>query len=181
MKLQYYPESEHLLRESEPVERFDSELRDICDAMLLHMYEWSGCGLAAPQVGINKQIFVLATSGVQYAVINPRLEVDYHTTLSTFEEGCLSLPGIYADIERPETVKMVWYNVDGTKTEKVLKGFEARVVQHEYDHLHGWLFPFYLIKKPRPRVIKPWEYRKLNMLDAVNLGGLHLKVKGDGK
>ncbi len=130
-----------LRRVASPVEAFDDELHSIVEAMYRRMYASKGVGLAAPQVGLKKRILVLSPTGEegdQQVLINPTiLEKSGPSTL--FEEGCLSFPGIYAEIERPELCKVRAFDLEGNEHELEFDGFASRIVQHEYDHLEGIL------------------------------------------
>jgi peptide deformylase len=130
-----------LRRPALPITAFDEELRAIVAGMFERMYASKGVGLAAPQVGLKKRILVLNSSGEakdERVLVNPRiLERSGPPTL--FEEGCLSFPGIYAEVERPGTCRVQAFRVDGTSFEETFGGFPSRIVQHEYDHLEGVL------------------------------------------
>lgn len=130
------------------VEAFDQELKDFCQRMLDCMYAKKGVGLAAPQVAVNRRIFVsdhLAGEDEQQEPriwINPRLE---HTSGETvYEEGCLSFPGMYAKVERYNKLDVVYQDCDGTERRETFDveagDFLGIVVQHELDHLDGITF-----------------------------------------
>jgi len=105
------------------------------------MYASKGVGLAAPQVGLKKRLLVLnatADRKDEIVLVNPRI-VERSGPSTLFEEGCLSFPGIYAEVERPETCRVQAYRVDGTPFEETYGGFPGRIIQHEYDHLEGVL------------------------------------------
>ncbi len=130
-----------LRRRTAPVEAFDAELGEIVEAMFERMYESRGVGLAAPQVSIKKRILVLNPTGEkadELALINPTLVERFGPT-TVFEEGCLSFPGIYAEIERPESCRVQAFTVRGEALERSFDGFTSRIIQHEYDHLEGIL------------------------------------------
>lgn len=130
-----------LRRPALPVEAFDEELRAIVAAMFERMYASKGVGLAAPQVGLKKRILVLNATGEpqdELVLVNPRI-LERSGTPTLFEEGCLSFPGIYAEVERPETCRVQAQKVDGTPFEASYDGFPGRILQHEYDHLEGVL------------------------------------------
>jgi peptide deformylase len=147
-KLQFsltrYPEP--VLRKAAlPVERFDEELADTLAAMFELMYASQGVGLAAPQVGLNRRILVLDPAGSRddpdsapLALVNPTvLELGGEATL--YEEGCLSFPGIFAEVRRPNRCRVRAFTARGEPFEAEYTGFTSRVVQHEYDHLEGVL------------------------------------------
>jgi peptide deformylase len=123
------------------VAAFDEELRAIVAGMFERMYASKGVGLAAPQVGLKKRLLVLNPTGEkadELVLVNPHILA--RTGAATlFEEGCLSFPGIYAEIERPESCRVRAFRVDGTPFEGDYGGFTSRIIQHEYDHLEGVL------------------------------------------
>jgi peptide deformylase len=130
-----------LRRPAAEVVAFDEELKAIVAAMFERMYASKGVGLAAPQVGLKKRILVLNPSGEpkdEHVLVNPKL-LERSGTPTLFEEGCLSFPGIYAEVERPETCRVQASRLDGTRFEETYSGFLSRIVQHEYDHLEGVL------------------------------------------
>jgi peptide deformylase len=133
-----------LRRETRAVEAFDSALRATVDAMLARMFASRGVGLAAPQVGLSQRLFVFNPEGdperpeLSRAVVNPMITARGGRRVRA-EEGCLSLPQIYAEIERPERCTMRYQDVTGATHVEDFEGFEARIVQHEFDHLEGVL------------------------------------------
>ena len=153
-----------ILREvSKPVERFDADLKRFADYMLETMYDAPGIGLAAIHVGEPIRMLVADVSSKDgekepHVFINPTI-VQSSDTPSTYEEGCLSIPDYYADVERPEAVTVEYQTVDGEKKEMVADGMMATCLQHELDHLDGVLFIDHLSKLKREMVIK--RFRKL--------------------
>lgn len=146
---------------SDPVERIDDEIRRFADDMLATMYEAPGIGLAAIQVGVPRRIIVLDVAQREdetaerdpMVLINPEiLEVSEETAVR--EEGCLSIPEYYAEVERPAEVRVRFLDRDGKSREIVAKGVLATCVQHEIDHLNGRLFIDYLSRLKRDMVIK---------------------------
>ena len=139
-QLTLYPDP--LLRKvAEPVTAFDDELRSIVDAMFARMRASKGVGLAAPQVGLGKRILVLNPSGEpqdDLVLVNPTI-VARAGAPTVFDEGCLSFPGIYAEITRPDRCTVVACDVAGQRIEKEHSGFVSRIIQHEFDHLEGVL------------------------------------------
>ena len=132
-----------LFRKSKPLLRIDVGIRDAVEQMFNIMYESHGVGLAANQVALPYRMFVINTtgdpnSGEELAFLNPTLSRPRGTAIQ--EEGCLSLPGLRADVRRPERVVVDAWSVDGQPIRIDLDGFLARVVQHEFDHLEGRLF-----------------------------------------
>ncbi|MCA0990176.1 peptide deformylase [Pseudalkalibacillus hwajinpoensis] len=125
--------------ECDPVEEFDKELHQLLDDMFETMYAAEGVGLAAPQIGIRKQVAVVDTREEEaLELINPTIikssgkEVDL--------EGCLSFPGLFGEVERPYTITLKALNRFGKPFKLKAEGFFARAIQHEIDHLHGVLF-----------------------------------------
>lgn len=133
-----------LRRETADIETFDEELRAIVDGMFARMFESKGVGLAAPQVGLSKRIFVLndesdeAKPERNLTLINPTIKSRSGAKVK-FEEGCLSLPGVYAEITRPDRCIVEAFDVDGNEFELEYDGFVSRIIQHEFDHLEGVL------------------------------------------
>lgn len=139
LKIRKY--GDKVLREtSTPVEKIDEEILKILDDMVDTMKDAQGVGLAAPQVGINKNMFVLDIGdGKIRKIINPEfIEISKEEVEN--EEGCLSIPGIYKKVRRAERVKLKYLNEKGE--EVIEEGTEllGRAFQHEYDHLKGELF-----------------------------------------
>jgi peptide deformylase len=135
-----YP-SPVLRREAAPVEAFDEDLRAVVAGMFACMYAKKGVGLAAPQVGLKRRIMVLNATGEpqdELVLVNPTI-VEKFGTPTTFEEGCLSFPGIYAEVERPESCTVRAFDAAGEAFEETYGGFTSRVIQHEHDHLEGVL------------------------------------------
>jgi len=131
---------EVLRKKSEKVEVIDDSLRKLLDDMIETMLEAPGVGLAAPQIGINKMFFVFGTEKNNIRkVINPEI-VKSSEEIIDFEEGCLSIPGIYKSVRRPEKIKVKYQNENGEFIQEELDGYFARIFQHEYDHLIGELF-----------------------------------------
>ena len=139
-ELTLYP-SPLLRRRAAPVEAFDEELRAIVEAMYRRMAASEGVGLAAPQVGLCKRILVLNPTGEaadDLTLINPTI-VEKPGPPTVFEEGCLSFPGIYAEVERPERCTVEAFDVEGKPIRGTYAGFTSRIIQHEQDHLEGVL------------------------------------------
>lgn len=130
---------------AKPVEAFDAELGQLVDDMIETMYSAVGIGLAATQVNIHRQLLVLDVSETQdqpRVYINP--EILHSEGSEICEEGCLSVPGIYAEVERPEKIRVSAQDRDGNTFEEDLDGMHAVCLQHEMDHLKGKLFVDYL-------------------------------------
>jgi peptide deformylase len=147
-----------LRKESEPVEKVDDELRKLLDDMLETMYAAPGIGLAAVQVGILKRLIVIDISKDKEKkkplfLINPEI-ISRSKKTSTYEEGCLSLPGHFAEIERPAECQIKFINYEGKEKELKADGLLATCIQHEIDHLNGILFVDYLSKLKKDMIIK---------------------------
>jgi len=137
LKIIFYPDP-RLRKISEPVTVFDQHLADLTAKMLELMRADQGVGLAAPQVGINQRIFVANATGKpedDLIVVNPVLSDAADS--ENDEEGCLSLPKIRADVDRALTIRLNAQDIHGQPFERVATGFEARIWQHEFDHLNG--------------------------------------------
>ena len=134
------------------ITEFDEALKKLSERMIKIMYEAPGVGLAAPQIGINKNIFVFdAGEGPNVAVNPKKIEVEGS---AVFLEGCLSLPGYYWEIERPEYSKIYCQNINGEDITYEGEELMGRVLQHEYDHLKGKLLLSSLSRKERKEAIK---------------------------
>ncbi|MFC1539259.1 peptide deformylase [Candidatus Latescibacterota bacterium] len=128
---------------TEKVSEFDSKLNEIVNNMIDTMYRDNGIGLAAPQVGISKKIVVVDPTfgedeNALLCIINP--EITETGDECELEEGCLSVPGVFEFITRPEKIKVTYQDVEGNEHQLEADGLLARVIQHEIDHLEGILF-----------------------------------------
>jgi peptide deformylase len=126
------------------VATIDQDVREIVCKMLQTMYSQDGIGLAAPQVGINKQIIVIDCEpdnpdAKPWVLINPEIK-KFGATLCQDQEGCLSIPGVYMDVMRPETVEVTFKDENGRLQRFQADGLLSRAIQHEIDHLNGVLF-----------------------------------------
>ncbi len=143
MEIVKYPDPV-LRRSAEKITTFDSELQKTASDMLNTMYTLKGVGLAAPQVGLGLSLLVLNPPGdpsdtdEELVLVNPEVVSRKH--LEWDEEGCLSFPGIYAEVERHRDIVLRYQNLDGEDVEMKSTEFQARVIQHEMDHLQGILF-----------------------------------------
>jgi peptide deformylase len=129
--------------QSKPVMRVDRELKNIVREMFELMYDARGIGLAANQVNLPLQLFVLNLTsdpddGEELVFINP--VISSPKGVAEDDEGCLSITGISAKVARPEQVRVAAYDLSGNKVDQVVDGLFARAVQHEFDHLQGVLF-----------------------------------------
>ena len=147
-----------LRKKSQKLENVDNELRALMDDMLETMYAAPGIGLAAVQIGILKQIIVIDVSKKNEKknpifLVNPKITFKSKKT-SIYEEGCLSLPGHFAEIERPAECYVDYINYDGKKKNLKAEGILATCIQHEIDHLNGILFIDYLSKLKKDMILK---------------------------
>ncbi len=132
----------------DPIDTVDSQIRKLADDMLETMYDAPGVGLAGPQIGITKRIFVIDCAekdspAEPLVLINPELTWESEET-NIHEEGCLSIPGEFEDVSRPAEVRMRYLDQSGKLQEREFAGLSATAVQHELDHLNGTLFIDYL-------------------------------------
>ncbi len=153
---------------SEPIERVDAELLKLADDMLETMYAAPGIGLAAIQVAVPKRLIVLDVSEEDeerspIVMINPEI-VARGDELRPHEEGCLSIPDVLVDIERPGTVKIRYIDREGKEQILDAEGLLATAVQHEIDHLEGKLIIDFLSRLKRDMVIK--KFKKLAKAEA---------------
>ena len=147
-----------LRKQSAPVESVDDDLRRLVENMFKTMYDAPGIGLAGIQVGVPLRLFTMdcAKEGEDKApicMINPEI-VWQSDELSSYEEGCLSIPDYYAEVERPAQVRFTYIDQFGKEQDLLCEGLAATCAQHEFDHLNGALFIDYLSKLRRDRVIK---------------------------
>ncbi len=135
----------------DPVGAIDDGVRALAHDMFETMYHAPGIGLAAPQIGVNARLLVMDcakrededASAQPIAMVNPEIFWSSEETRE-HEEGCLSIPDIYAPVTRPEQVRVRWHDLDGEQREALMDGIWATCVQHEIDHLNGRLFIDYL-------------------------------------
>jgi peptide deformylase len=143
---------------SEPVKQIDAGIRELVDDMFETMYAAPGIGLAAIQVGVAKRVVTMDLSKKEgdhkpQVFINP--EITWKSDESgTYEEGCLSIPEYYEEVERPAEVKVKYLDIDGKPHEVKAKGLLATCLQHEIDHTNGVLFIDHLSRLKRNLVIK---------------------------
>ena len=147
-----------LRRRAEPVGAVDDRVRRLIDDMLETMYEAPGIGLSAPQVNVAKRVVTIDVSKDRSAplcLVNP--EVRFTGGETEIEEGCLSVPGVYELVKRPERVRVHALDRDGRSREIEAEGLLAVCIQHEVDHLDGRLFVDYLSRLKRQRIRKKAE------------------------
>ena len=147
-----------------PIGSVDKEMRALADDMLETMYDAPGIGLAGPQIGIMQRILVIDCIKDEDAkpepmvLINPEI-LSVSEELNIYDEGCLSIPDQYAEVERPAAVKVQWTDLDGKIVQEEFDGLWATCVQHEIDHLNGKLFIDHL--KPLKRQMITRKMQKL--------------------
>jgi|TARA_B100000902_G_scaffold399523_1_gene470790 peptide deformylase len=158
------------------IERGDIDIKSLVDDMFETMSSADGIGLAAPQIGISKKIFVVDGSSLEdeemssfkKVFINPVLNNE-SGELWEFEEGCLSIPNVRGGVNRKSSIELTFFDENWNKITEVFKGMQARVIQHEYDHIQGKLFIDYLspLKK---KLIK-------NKLTEISKGNCEVSYK----
>ncbi|AFG37177.1 peptide deformylase [Spirochaeta africana] len=151
---------ELLYQRSEPVENIDAEVRELAAEMLETMREARGIGLAGVQVGELRRLFVCQDEDEKpWVFINPSI---LETSLQEvkYEEGCLSIPGIYSDVKRPAVIKVQAWNERGRPFQVEADGMFARVILHEYDHLNGVLFLNHLSERKREKLLKQYSAQR---------------------
>ena len=149
--------SEILRQKAEKIEKFDSKIIDIVKKMLEALENEKGVGLAGPQIGFMKRIFIVKLEGdTERVFINPSILETSHKTVK-HEEGCLSIPGIYSNVVRSESIKIQAWNEKGRPFTMEASGLLARVILHEYDHLEGVLFLDHLPENKRNKLIEKYE------------------------
>ena len=160
-----------LRKKSVNLEKVDDDLRALMDDMLETMYAAPGIGLAGVQIGILKRLIVIDVSRDEEKksplfLINPEI-ITKSSNTSVYEEGCLSLPGYFAEIERPAECHIEYVDYHGKKKEMKASGLLATCIQHEVDHLNGILFIDYLSKLKRDMIIKKLEKNKKELNKIV--------------
>ena len=164
-----------LKKKAEKIPRDYDGLSELIENMWETMYNAQGVGLAAPQIGVSGTIFVIDTTqtsdeekeveGIKKAFVNP-IMLSAEGERWTYEEGCLSIPNIRGEVDRPQSIRIRYHDEEFNLHEDVFKGINARVIQHEYDHLEGILF----IEK-----IKPLKRRLIKRkLESIKKG--HIEV-----
>ena len=157
LEILHFPDP-RLRRRAEAVSVVDDDIRRLIDDMLETMYEAPGIGLSAPQVNIAKRVITIDVSKDRSAplcLVNPEIRAVSGETET--EEGCLSVPGVYEIVKRPERVRVSALGRDGRSREIEAEGLLAVCIQHEIDHLDGRLFVDYLSRLKRQRIRKKAE------------------------
>ena len=160
-KILLYPDPLLLMR-SVKINTFDNNLVNLSKDLIDTMYDADGVGLAAPQIGINKRIFVMDCSSENEekdcrVVINPEIE---HASeeLGSYKEGCLSIPGITEEISRPKVIKVLYQDVNGVLQRDTYDDLWSICFQHELDHLNGKLFIDHL--RPMKKILVKNKMKK---------------------
>jgi peptide deformylase len=149
-----------LRKKAEPIKPIGAEYKKIAEEMVDALHEGKGVGLAGPQVGLLKRIFVVhVEKDIPRVFINPTI-IMTSQDLIKYEEGWLSIPGFYAEVIRPESIRVQAWNERGRPFTLDAEGILARVILHEYDHLEGVLFLDRLSEPKRNKIIAKWEKRK---------------------
>jgi peptide deformylase len=170
LQLRRYPDPE-LLKVAAPVTSFDAALAARVEEMFTVMYEEHGVGLAAPQVGWGERVLVMNPTGARKdesearVAINPRVLKRWGR--SRAEEGCLSFPEIFVEVERPAGIRLAWQDVAGRAHEQDFTDFPARIVQHELDHLDGVLLTHRMSPVDRIR----WRRELEELVAAAGVAG----------
>ena len=167
LKILEFPDP-RLRTKATPISVVDDELRTFIDDMFETMYEAPGIGLAATQVDVHKRLLVTDVSGDKdepFVLINPEiLEKD---GVIVTDEGCLSVPGYYEEVERAERIKVRFLDREGGDVELEAHGLLAVCIQHEVDHLDGKLFVDYLSEAKRSRIRKKLEKERRQQAAVV--------------
>lgn len=152
LKVLHYP-APVLKRRAEEVANIDGKVAEFVEAMFPAMYEAAGMGLAAPQVGVSERIFILhlqKEDSERIVCVNP--EIVERRGVIIAEEGCLSLPNVYAEVERIEELLLRYVDLEGNERTLEAEGLMSRAIQHEMDHLNGILFFERLTREQRKQL-----------------------------
>lgn len=147
-----------LRQRADEVQEFDVEIRKLAEDMFETMYESDGIGLAAPQVGVSKRLFVFDVGESEVepkAVVNP--VIVEHEGSERGEEGCLSLPGLYGAVDRAQRIVMEGQDVEGNPIRLEASNLAARCILHEIDHVDGVLFIDHLSPIKRKMLLNKWK------------------------
>ena len=145
-----------LRAQAEPVLVIDDEIRELCELMVEVMIRRNGVGLAAPQIGVSKRVFVLDADGEFHILINPEL-VEMSEEVEEVTEGCLSVPGVDAPVSRSIRAVVEGLNLKGERIRLEGEGLMARAIQHEMDHLNGNLFLDQLSTARRQSLLRDYQ------------------------
>lgn len=166
--------------QAKPVKRVDSQLNEIVARMFELMYEQRGVGLAATQINLPLQLFVMNPAakkdeGKETVFINPVLSKPRGSQVD--EEGCLSLPKVYANVTRATHIHVSAFNIDGSEIDQDYSDYEARIIQHESDHLNGRLFIDKLSERESAKVVEELDALDLDFRSRQRIG----EIQDDGK
>ncbi len=168
-----FEEQLRVLRQvAQPVENIDGRMAQLADDMIQTMIAGNGIGLAGPQVGVKERIFTVKVGDEEPMVfINPEI-ISTSVEISTYEEGCLSIPGQYADVKRPQAVQVQAWNRRGRPFTIEASGILATVIQHELDHLNGILFIDYISERKRNKILGKFQLDSADFLPAPDPAAL---------
>lgn len=167
LKILEFPDP-RLRKKAVPVAEVDERIRQLADDMFETMYNAPGIGLAATQVDVHRRLLVADVSAEKndpHVLINPELLQKDGVAIT--EEGCLSVPGYYEEVERAEHIRVRYLDLDGNPVEQDMEGLLAVCVQHEMDHLQGKLFVDYLSEAKRQRIRKKLEKERRHQAVAA--------------
>jgi len=153
-KILKFPDQDLRIK-AKPVETFDEELKTLTDDMFETMHSVNGIGLAATQIGVDKQVAVIDISPEKnepLVIVNPVIQILDPSKIEDYDEGCLSVPGFFEKISRPSDIKISYQDLNGKKQEIKPEGLLTKVVQHELDHLNGRLFVDNISELKRRRI-----------------------------
>jgi len=145
--------NEVLREKAAPCQKPYSKYAALAENMIQTMYKAPGIGLAAPQIGMPLRMFVYDSGAGSVVLINPEI-ISCSEETSEYEEGCLSVPEINANVVRPSSIKFRAFDLEGYRVEREAHELEARVIQHEFDHLEGILFIDRVSEKDRKIVVE---------------------------
>jgi peptide deformylase len=154
-----------LRKQADPVERVDDALRKLADDMFETMYDAPGIGLAAPQIGVSRRLIVMDPARGEddepepLVMVNPVIH-ERSEMMRAHDEGCLSIPEVTAEIERPALVRVSYLDLEGERHEATFEDIWSTLVQHEIDHLDGVLFIDYLSRLKRDMIVKKFTKSK---------------------
>jgi peptide deformylase len=152
--------NEILRQKAEPITEINEEIVQLANDMIASLNPKEGIGLAGPQVGVMKRIFIVHIEDEEPMVfINPSI-IGTSQDEVLYEEGCLSIPGVWADVKRPSVIQVQAWNEKGKAFKVEASGIMARVIQHEYDHLEGILFVDRLSELKRSKLLTKYEKLK---------------------
>ena len=162
--------NELLHKKAEAVKNIGPEYQQIAADLIQALHDGKGIGLAGPQIGRMERIFAVHIEGDTPRVfINPSI-IETSPEMVKYEEGCLSIPGLYADVVRPQAIKIQAWNENGRPFILEVTGLLARVILHEYDHLEGMLFIDRIPEQRRERLVAKYEKDSLRREDRRKKG-----------